>query len=150
MRYFMTLLAVLGMDLGTKRWAEKTVPLGGRKEIVKNHLYLRHIKNGGMAYNTFDGKRKVILLSTGALLTFYGGLFIRAAIGGGNRRLAMPLAVIMGGGIGNFWERLRKGEATDFLYIKAKHAPVFNLADVAVLGGAVWLVFRMKISGGNR
>ena len=85
MRYILTLLAVFGLDLGTKEWAGRTLPLGGRKEIVKNHLYLRHIKNGGMAYNTFDGKRKTILLSTGALLAFYGGLFARAAFGGGNR-----------------------------------------------------------------
>lgn len=150
MRYFITLLAVLGLDLGTKRWAEKAIPLGDRREIVKNHLYLRHIKNRGMAYNTFDGKRKTILLSTGALLAFYGGLFLRAAFGGGNRRLAAPLAVILGGGLGNFWERLRKGGATDFLYIKAKGAPVFNLADIAVMGGALWLAARMWKTGGNR
>ena len=63
MRYFMTMLTVLGLDLGTKKWVEKSLPLGGRKVIVKNHLYLRHIKNRGMAYNTFSGKRKAILLS---------------------------------------------------------------------------------------
>lgn len=150
MRYIMTMLAVLGLDLGTKKWAAKAIPLGGRKEIAKNRLYLRHIKNGGMAYNTFEGKRKPILLSTGALLLFYGGLFLRAAFGGGNRRLAAPLAVILGGGLGNFWERLRKGWATDFLYIKAKGAPVFNLADAAVIGGALWLAGRLWKTGGNR
>lgn len=150
MRYFITLLAVLGLDLGTKKWVEKNLPLGSRKEIAKNHLYLRHIKNGGMAYNTFEGKRKPILLSTGALLAFYGVLFLRAAFGGGNRQLAAPLAVILGGGLGNFWERLCKGKATDFLYIKAKGAPVFNLADIAVMGGGFWLAERLRKAGGNR
>lgn len=150
MRYFIAMLAVFGLDLGTKKWVQQNLPLGGRKEIVKNHLYLRHIKNRGMAYNTFDGKRKTVLFSTGGILLFYGGLFCKAAFGGGNRRLAMPLAAILGGGLGNFWERLRKGAATDFLYIKAKGAPVFNLADIAVLGGALWLAERLWKTGGNR
>ncbi len=74
MRYFMTMLTVLGLDLGTKKWVEKSLPLGGRKVIVKNHLYLRHIKNRGMAYNTFSGKRKAILLSTAGLLSFYAAV----------------------------------------------------------------------------
>ncbi len=150
MRYFMTMLTVLGLDLGTKKWVEKSLPLGGRKVIVKNHLYLRHIKNRGMAYNTFSGKRKAILLSTAGLLSFYAALFTKAAFGSGNRKLAMPLGVILGGGLGNFWERLRKGAATDFLYIKAKNAPVFNIADVALMGGALWLAERLWKTGGNR
>lgn len=147
MRYFATLLAVFGLDIATKKWVEKKLPVGGGKEIAKNRLYLRHIKNGGMAYNTFEGKRKAILLTTGAVLAAYGGMFWRAAFGGGDRRLAMPLGVILGGGLGNFWERLRKGQATDFLYIRAKGAPVFNVADIAVTGGALWLLLRM---GGKR
>ena len=146
----MAMLAVLGLDLGTKKWAQKELPLGCRKEIVKNHLYLRHIKNRGMAYNTLDGKRKTVLLSTGGILLFYSILFFKAASGGGNRRLAMPLAVLLGGGLGNFWERLRKGWATDFLYVKAKGAPIFNFADIAVLGGALWLAERLWKTGGNR
>ena len=95
MRYFMTMLTVLGLDLGTKKWVEKSLPLGGRKVIVKNHLYLRHIKNRGMAYNTFSGKRKAILLSTAGLLSFYAALFAKAAFGSGNRKLAMPLGVCL-------------------------------------------------------
>ena len=145
MRYFMTMLTVLGLDLGTKKWVEKSLPLGGRKVIVKNHLYLRHIKNRGMAYNTFSGKRKAILLSTAGLLSFYAALFAQAAFGSGNRKLAMPLGVILGGGLGNFWERLRKGAATDFLYIKAKNAPVFNIADVFIVIGGILFAYYFMI-----
>ncbi len=141
MRAIVTFFAILGLDLGTKHWAEQKLPLNRKKEIVKNHLYFWHIKNGGMAYNRFDGRRKGILLSTGGLLAFYSGLFFQTLRGKGDPRMALPLAVTLGGGYANFWERLKKGEVTDFLYIpvKGKNAPIFNLADVAIVLGAAWL-----------
>lgn len=141
MRAIVTFFSILGLDLGTKHWAEQKLPLNRKKEIVKNRLYFWHIKNGGMAYNRFDGRRKGILLSTGALLVFYSGLFFRILGGKGDRRMALPLAVTLGGGYANFWERLKKGKVTDFLYlpIKGKNAPIFNLADIAIVFGATWM-----------
>ena len=111
------------------------------REIVKDHLYFWHIKNRGIAYNRFSGRRKGILLATGALLAFYGGLLVRILRGKGEKRLALPLALTLGGGAANFWERLRKGRVTDFLFIpvKGKNAPIFNIADVSIVVGALWM-----------
>ena len=141
MRAIFTFFAVLGLDLSTKKWAEKKLHLNRKKEIVKNHLYFWHIKNGGMAYNRFDGKRKGILIGTGALLATYGGMLLHILRGKGAKRLALPLAFTLGGGCSNFWERLKKGKVTDFLFlpVEGKNAPIFNLADIAIVFGAVWM-----------
>lgn len=145
MKEILTVFAVLGLDLGTKAWAERILPLHQKKEIVKNHLYLWHIKNNGMAYNRFAGKRKGILLSTGLLLAFYAGLFLRILLGYGEKFMALPLAVITGGGFGNFLERLQKGRVTDFIYIpfRKRNAPIFNFADVCIVGGGIWLIMKV-------
>ena len=141
MKAILAILAVLGIDLSSKEWAESNLPLNKKREIVKDHLYFWHIKNRGIAYNRFSGRRKGILLATGALLTFYGGLLVRILHGKGERRLALPLALTLGGGAANFWERLRKGRVTDFLFIpvKGKNAPIFNIADVSIVVGALWM-----------
>ncbi len=141
MRAILTFFAVLGLDLGTKAWVEKNLPQREKREIVKNHLYIWHIKNRGLAYHSFDGKRKGILLSTGGLLLYYSVLFWKSLRKGGDHRLAMPLALTLGGGYANFWERLRKGEVTDFLFVPLpmKNPPIFNGADLAILLGAGWL-----------
>ena len=68
MKAILAILAVLGIDLSSKEWAEKNLPLNKKREIVKDHLYFWHIKNRGIAYNRFSGRRKGILLATGALL----------------------------------------------------------------------------------
>ena len=141
MKEVFAFFAVLGIDLSAKKWAEETLPLNRRKEIVKNHLYFWHIKNSGVAYNRFSGKRKGILFFTGGLLACYGGLLLRILHGKGDKRLSLPLALTLGGGCANFWERLKKGSVTDFLFIpiEGKNAPIFNLADIAIVAGAIWM-----------
>lgn len=142
MKEMIALFAVFGLDWGTKHWAEENLPRNRKKEIVKNHLYFWHIKNRGMAYNRFEGKRKGILWLTGGLLSLYGFFFAEALRGKMPRKLALPIAITLGGGLGNFWERLKKGSVTDFLYIhaKKKNMPIFNLADIAITLGAIGVI----------
>ena len=83
MKEILTFIAIFGADLGTKKWAEKKLPLNRKKEIVKNHLYFWHIKNSGIAYNRFSGKRNGILLFTGTLLAYYSVQFMQALRGKG-------------------------------------------------------------------
>ena len=136
-----TLFVILGMDFCTKKWAQAKLPMNCKKEVVKNGLYFWHIKNKGIAYNKCSGKRKEILLFTGGLLAYYSRLFFRSLQGKESRNYAIPLALVLGGGYGNFLERARKGWVTDFLFIpvKGRTAPIFNLADVAVWIGATCL-----------
>ena len=141
MKGILTLFAVFGLDYWTKKWADENLPLNQKKEIVRNHLHFWHIKNSGIAYNRFSGKRKGILLFTGSLLAYCSGTLISILRGKKNGKYALPLALILGGGWGNFCERAHKGRVTDFLFIpvKGKNAPIFNLADVAIWIGALWL-----------
>jgi signal peptidase II len=55
----------------------------------------------------------------------------------------IALAAIIGGGVGNLIDRLRfDGRVTDFLYLSAGplHTGVFNVADMAITCGVVWLL----------
>lgn len=143
MKAILAIPAILGIDLSTKKWAEENLPLNRKREIVRNHLYFWHIKNSGIAYHKYSGRRKEILLATGALLACYGGLLVQILRGRGEKRLALPLALTFGGGAANFWERLRKGHVTDFLFIpvEGKNAPIFNIADISIVTGALWMAF---------
>ncbi len=51
--------------------------------------------------------------------------------------------LIIGGAVGNIWDRLTNKGVTDFLdfYIGTYHWPAFNLADVAIVCGAFLIVF---------
>ncbi|MEM9530129.1 MAG: signal peptidase II [Pseudomonadota bacterium] len=57
-------------------------------------------------------------------------------------RTAAPLALIVGGAIGNVIDRLRLGYVIDFVdvYYRSWHWPAFNIADSAITVAAVLLL----------
>jgi signal peptidase II len=60
----------------------------------------------------------------------------------GDWRNAAPLALIIGGALGNLIDRLRLGQVTDFIevYYRDWSWPAFNVADSAICVGAVLLI----------
>ncbi|MFZ5591493.1 MAG: signal peptidase II, partial [Bacillota bacterium] len=57
----------------------------------------------------------------------------------------VALALICGGALGNLWDRSLYGEVIDFLHLS--FWPVFNLADVAIVGGTCLLVLLLWRAG---
>ena len=57
-------------------------------------------------------------------------------------RTALPLALIIGGALGNLIDRLHAAQVTDFIqvYYRQWSYPVFNVADCGITVGAVMLV----------
>jgi len=64
----------------------------------------------------------------------------------------VALSLIMGGALGNLWDRVARGRVVDFLlvYYKRYQWPVFNLADSAIVIGAGLLVLEILFHKGNR
>lgn len=61
----------------------------------------------------------------------------------GDWRTALPLALVIGGALGNLIDRLRAGHVTDFIqvYYRDWAFPSFNVADSAISVGAVLLLW---------
>ena len=57
-------------------------------------------------------------------------------------RMALPLALVIAGAIGNLIDRIRLGKVVDFVdwYVGTYHWPAFNVADACIVAGAVGLV----------
>jgi len=55
---------------------------------------------------------------------------------------AISLALVLGGALGNLWDRLTLGFVVDFfdVYYGLHHWPAFNIADSAITVGAVMLI----------
>ena len=58
---------------------------------------------------------------------------------------AVGLSLILGGALGNLWDRVLNGRVVDFLlvYIGSYQWPAFNVADSAIVVGAGLLVFEI-------
>ena len=67
----------------------------------------------------------------------------------GDWKTALPYALIIGGALGNVIDRLIHGHVIDFIkwYVGDHVWPAFNLADAAIVGGAIGLVLFGVIGG---
>jgi len=59
-----------------------------------------------------------------------------------DRRFCLGVTLILGGALGNLWDRVMHGHVVDFLDFHAAgwHWPAFNVADSAITVGAVLLI----------
>lgn len=61
----------------------------------------------------------------------------------------VAIALIIGGGAGNLIDRFRLGgRVTDFIFLQAGplHTGVFNIADMAITGGVLWLALSWAVA----
>lgn len=124
---------ILAADRLSKAWAAASLAPGESIPLVDGLLRLTRVHNPGGAFGLFPQHRTAFLILSGGValaLTFVLGL-------GGSRWLRAGGALIWAGAWGNFIDRLAYGYVLDFLELP--HFPVFNLADAAVVVGAVLL-----------
>ena len=65
------------------------------------------------------------------------------------RRLeALSYSLILGGALGNGFDRAARGQVIDYLdfHLRGWHWPAFNIADMAIVGGAMALVLQSLVS----
>ncbi len=135
-------MIIFGIDFSTKWYANQNLPIEEKKKVggEEGNFLLRNVywyrkKNKGFAYHCCSEKRSLILWSTGCMILVYFYIFCRHLYRKENLQ-AIALAILLGGALGNFYERWAKGFVTDFLYIeKGRNAPVFNFADLFIVLG---------------
>lgn len=139
--YLALIPAIVALDLATKAWARTDLRYGEPVEVLP-FFDLTLGYNRGVAFGLLnDAGGIVVLFVTAAISLMFGVWFWREP-----RPLTQfGLALVLGGALGNFFDRLSRGEVTDFLDVHAlgHHWPAFNLADTAITFGAVVLVIDM-------
>lgn len=102
------------------------------KAIATTHLTL--VRNTGAAFGLFRDQTIIFILISAAAIIFIGFYLIKK-----KTSYYLPLALILGGAVGNLIDRLRFGYVVDF--IDLRFWPVFNVADSCITIGAVILFF---------
>jgi len=147
--YWLLLSAVVvGLDLWTKALAEQHLVLYRPVEVLS-------FFNFTLAYNS--GAAFSFLADAGGWQRWFFSMVALVAsiviVGWllklrGERMVALGLALILGGALGNLWDRLTLGHVVDFLdfHWAGYHFPAFNIADSAITVGAVLLILDMFIA----
>jgi len=120
------------IDQVCKNWVNKNLKEGESYKSFIPKLNLTNVKNRGMAFGTFSNKRGLLLVFSVVGLISLWGEYKSAT----DKVSKMGVSFMVGGGLSNVYDRVVKGEVTDYIYLESRRpTPIFNLADVFVLIG---------------
>jgi signal peptidase II len=149
-------VVTLASDIASKLWAEKHLDgYPGTVEVWKTHVTLILAKNRGGAWGLLQGtsenvRRPFFLLVSVAAIAFIVTLYRR--LQPRQRALRWGLPLVLGGALGNVFDRVRYGHVIDFIDVHMfwnsveHHWPTFNVADIAICVGVGLMAIDMFTS----
>ena len=137
---------VVALDRWSKAWVTRHVELGSAIPVIPKVFRITHVLNDGAAFSLFADAASpehvrwlLIGFSTLAALAV---LIALVKMGRVFTLTTVALALVLGGAIGNDYDRIRFASVVDFLevHIVHYHWPDFNVADSAIVAGACLLL----------
>lgn len=143
---FLVSALVILLDRVTKIAVAHMLPLGGEHVVIPKVFWISHVLNAGAAFSLFgdtpspERVRWLLVCFSVIAAVIVGIVLLR--IGRRITATTFGLALILGGAIGNVYDRIRTGAVIDFLevHIVHYHWPDFNVADSCIVVGGILLV----------
>lgn len=148
MHWYALAIVVFLADQAAKSYIDATKPLGWSREVT-SFFNLVHVLNPGAAFSFLAGaggwQRWFFLL----IALMVSAWLVRQLYCPLRKLEGLSYSLILGGALGNAFDRAARGQVIDYLdfHLHGWHWPAFNIADMAIMGGALALVFTSLISG---
>jgi signal peptidase II len=137
------------LDRLTKLWVERHVETGDAITVIPGVFRISHVLNSGAAFSLFTYSSKPALVRASligfSLLAALVVFFFLLKLGRRVTGTTLALALVLGGAIGNVYDRVAYGTVIDFLEVHIilghwnYHWPDFNVADSAIVIGGILL-----------
>lgn len=135
--FWLTVILVVAVDQATK--AAVLVKLqAGPKTLIPGLFDLVLVHNTGAAFSFGEGGG--VFFALVALVFLIGSVVVVWRMPELPVALVVALGLIAGGGTGNMVDRLMEGSVTDFIATTFMQFPVFNVADICVTVGIVFML----------
>ena len=137
---------VIVVDRLTKIYIREHIELNlGAIPVIPHFFSITHVENTGAAFSLFANWPQRVRTPLLVGFSVLAMLLICYLLWGSVRHFTwrgLALAMVLGGAAGNLYDRIRYGRVTDFLhfYIGRYSWPDFNVADTAIVTGAILLV----------
>ncbi|MHA7963749.1 signal peptidase II [Paenibacillus sp. CAU 1782] len=139
--YYLLAVAVLVVDFFTKKWIATEINQGDAISVIGDFFLITSHRNKGAAFGILQEQRTFFIIITIVILI---GLvwYMQAMRKKGKGILLAGLALVLGGAIGNFIDRVRFGEVVDFFQFNfgSYTFPIFNIADSGIVVGVALIL----------
>jgi signal peptidase II len=131
-------IAIAALDQASKWWIVNVVELPLKRQIEISAIFdLTFVRNRGASFGLLGGQRvllSMISIGVAAMLLIWLGKLRRPLAAAG-------ASLVIGGALGNLYDRLAYGYVVDFLDFSGLKFPwVFNVADAAINVGVALLI----------
>ena len=141
--YFLFAAVWILLDQGVKLWVRSAIPLHTSMPFLPG-FDLTYVRNTGAAFSILSSQTWILTVLSGVVSVILAVALARRILPG---RLGMfSLALLLGGAVGNFIDRLMKGWVTDMFQTTFMNFPVFNVADIGVVIGGVFLCLAVLLA----
>lgn len=138
-RFYFILLSIL---ITISDQFTKNIIYINHKSFINNDLIffsIKYVKNYGAAFNVLSGSR--IFLSTVSILISLVLIYFIVNKKNLNNLDLLSYSCVLGGSIGNGIDRITRGYVIDFINLKFINFPVFNIADIAINIGLIFILY---------
>lgn len=144
---------VIALDQWSKAWVLRALPEYTDIPVIPGFWNWYRTYNTGAAFSFLadaGGWQKWFFLLLAAIISTVLAITL-ARTPRSDWRTALPFALVIGGAIGNVIDRLQHGHVIDFIkwYAGSLVWPAFNIADAAIVGGAIGIVL-FGVLGGRK
>ena len=148
--WLLLLSAVLILfDHFTKKYVVAHLPAGQTHTLIPRILRISHVLNTGAAFSAFADSTSPEAVRLGLIaFSVVAVLIVLGMLWRAGRALSLSsvaLALILGGAVGNLYDRVRYHYVIDFIevHIVHYHWPDFNVADSCIVIGACLLILEI-------
>jgi len=146
LKFVLVTVLVLVLDHLTKYWVGSRMALGQSLEVIPDWLRISYVLNYGVAFGLFSDPHSVwkpYFLGAMAVAAVLVIVLYSLRVPPGRVFLRTSLAVVTGGILGNFADRMMHGFVIDFIEVHIRNRffwPTFNVADSAITVGIAMLL----------
>ncbi|AIQ19857.1 hypothetical protein H70357_26485 [Paenibacillus sp. FSL H7-0357] len=135
MVYYLIALIVFLIDQGTKYVIATRLELGEQIPVINDFFIITSHRNSGAAFGILEGQQWFFFIVT--VVVVVGIVWYMNKAKASRKLLPTALALVLGGAIGNFLDRMLNGEVVDFLMFNfgSYTFPIFNVADSCIVIG---------------
>lgn len=142
-KYYVMAIIILLLDQLTKWFVVTNMYLHEQIPIIDNVLYFTSHRNKGAAFGILQGQIWLFVIVTIIVVGFV--IYYIQKHAKDSILLGTSLGLVLGGAIGNFLDRIFRGEVVDFIdvYIFTYDFAIFNVADMALVVGVGLLMLQI-------
>ena len=138
------IVAIVALDQLTKWMVSTSMTVGQSIDLIPGFFAFTYVRNPGAAFGLLGnagswGAPVLVAVSVVAVAALSWLLY---SVPAAHRWERAAAAAVIGGALGNLYDRVMLGEVIDFLdvYLGAWHWPAFNVSDSAISVGVVILI----------